>query len=199
MDNKLGRIQLNCFLIRETLNNNREIVKKFVFKNASLLLGRNELGGILLSVACDKFNETVLLEDFNVHNKFLKDGKASIVMNKEKIQYMISNCPPEQLFSFLRTLFIKNEALKEKKQMSPSKKKIFPSLTRCISEVSPLTNKDINVLNKLKSLKPQTLMNDLSKQMKRKCEMTPDNKENFSQKLSPLSTVSKIINKDQES
>lgn len=39
-----------------------------------------------------------------VHKKFMKDGKATIRLPDQRLQLLISNCPPDKLAVFLKTL-----------------------------------------------------------------------------------------------
>jgi hypothetical protein len=39
-----------------------------------------------------------------VHKKFIKSGKATIKLPDQRLQLMVSNCPPDQLIAFVKTL-----------------------------------------------------------------------------------------------
>ena len=42
-----------------------------------------------------------------IHKKFAKDGKATIRLDNLHLQFLLSNCPPDKLILFLKTLCTK--------------------------------------------------------------------------------------------
>ena len=49
----------------------------------------------------------MLLLQVGIHKKFAKDGKATVRLGHLRIQFMLSNCPPDKLILFLKTLSTK--------------------------------------------------------------------------------------------
>ena len=149
-----------------------EVLNKKVFKKTTLILGRNDCGALVLFLSGDKFKEVFLLNSFTVHKKFLNEGKATITFPLKKRRILIFNSPSENLFEFLKLLYVKNEIAKEApKVLKPLRERALISLKTSFKDVSPLTTKDLNILNN----KGQRNLG----QIKRKAEHTPNNKEHF--------------------
>jgi ATP-dependent DNA helicase PIF1 len=85
------------------------------------------------------------MKEFSIHKRFLKDGKAGIRLLTQKIHLLISNCPPGQLSSFLKSLSIKIAA-RGKKQ--GARTRMFGDLSLQFEEISPLTEKDVEMARK---------------------------------------------------
>ncbi|GFS13168.1 ATP-dependent DNA helicase PIF1 [Elysia marginata] len=82
------------------------------------------------------------VKEIVIHKKFVKDGKATIKLPAHKIHLMLSNCPPDRLAFFLRTLQVKLDCLKQKGFIS-QRAKLLSGKTQEFDEISPLTLKDL--------------------------------------------------------
>ena len=163
---------LRCSFTFEILADTGEVLNRKSTKQGSVVLGRNEYGCLLLSLEGGKMKETFLLSNFLIHKKFLNEGKASITFPQKKRRIFLFNCPSDKLFEFLKLLYVKNEVQKETPKLTkPIKQKALMALQTSFNEISPLTSRDINIVN-----------NKLCKnggQIKRKAEFTPKNEENY--------------------
>ncbi|XP_061653801.1 ATP-dependent DNA helicase PIF1 isoform X2 [Phyllopteryx taeniolatus] len=82
--------------------------------------------------------------------RFARDGKCTVKLLPENIQVLISNCPPDQLSLFLRTLSIKHQAGLSGKTLS-TREKLKAGLPRSFEAISPLQQKDIQKVNELRT------------------------------------------------
>ncbi|KAI4809121.1 hypothetical protein KUCAC02_018032 [Chaenocephalus aceratus] len=168
--------QLQCCLTVEQLNSSGETTRRQVIRKASILLGRNE------------------------------DGKCTVKMVPENTQLLFSNCPPDRLNLFLKTLSIKHQARLRSKPLT-DREKLKAGLPRSFEAISPLQQKDIQRVNDLRSKEPpkglaartnSTAVAGSGKQVKRSRSDT-----NFSPvKANPskkpiLALPSRKLNKDQ--
>ena len=82
------------------------------------------------------------LHDYSVHKRFLKEGKATISLANQKLQIMVSNCPPEQLSWFLKSLVIKMAA---RGKLQGSHRRMLGDVSTQFDEISPLTQRDLEM------------------------------------------------------
>lgn len=96
----------------ELLPPSGETLKRTVHQNGSVYLGRNEFRDILLKVKLSNKEMKLLLKDVVVFRKFAKEGKATIRLSKQNVQFLLSNCPPNKIIAFLKTMAVKLECRK---------------------------------------------------------------------------------------
>ncbi|KAJ8040177.1 ATP-dependent DNA helicase PIF1 [Holothuria leucospilota] len=142
----MERTELVCCLTIEKLGGSGESLKKTVLKGANLMLGRNEFRDILLKINAGKYSQTFHLDNISVFKRFAVEGKACIKVPACKLQLLISNCPPNQLIHFLKSLCIKLDCGKLKKPIS-QRVRLVSELPRKFEEISPLNDKDIASVN----------------------------------------------------
>ena len=65
-----------------------------------------------------KTSATFHMQDVVIHRRFARDGKACIRLPKKCQQIMLSNCPPQQLVSFLKSMAVKIACKKTDKVIS---------------------------------------------------------------------------------
>ncbi|KAK1878707.1 ATP-dependent DNA helicase PIF1 [Dissostichus eleginoides] len=198
--------QLQCCLTVEQLNSSGETTRRQVFRKASILLGRNEFQEIIIRVHDGKIFQNYPLKDFKLFTKFARDGKCTVKMVPENTQLLFSNCPPDRLNLFLKTLSIKHQARLSSKPLT-DREKLKAGLPRSFEAISPLQQKDIQKVNDLRSKEPpkgladrtnRTAVAGSGKQVKRSRSDT-----NFSPvKANPskkpiLALPSRKLNKDQ--
>ena len=141
---------ITCSASVEELSPTGEVIKKAFHRNITFTLGRNEFRDVILCVSYSSKKEMKhILRDITVHKKFVKDGKATVKLVGDKLQFMISNCAPDKLIMFLKTMSTKLECLK-KKGFVPDRLKWKSDLPREFQEISPLTMRDLKEANEAK-------------------------------------------------
>ncbi|KAK5859744.1 hypothetical protein PBY51_021275 [Eleginops maclovinus] len=134
--------QLQCCLTVEQLNSSGEATRRQVIRKASVMLGRNEFQEIIIRVHDGKISQNYPLKDFKLFTKFARDGKCTVKMLPENTQLLFSNCPPDRLNLFLKTLSIKHQAQLSSKPLT-DREKLKAGLPRSFEAISPLQQKDI--------------------------------------------------------
>ena len=135
---------IRCSCTVEHLKETGEVLRRQPLKAAAIELGRNELRDIVLrlSHAEGKLGPFTLREH-TVHRRFVKEGKASIVLKTQGIQILLSNCPPEQLRQFLGHLGVK---LTARGRLQGLQKRMVGDVSLQFEEISPLGAKDFDVI-----------------------------------------------------
>ncbi|XP_068197460.1 ATP-dependent DNA helicase PIF1 [Antennarius striatus] len=141
--------QLQCCVAVEQLNPSGQAIRRQVIRKASVILGRNEHQEIILRIHDGKIPQSYLLKEFKLFTKFVRDGKCTIKLLPENKQMLISNCPPDQLSLFLKTLSIKHQAMQSIKPLS-FREKTKAGLPRSFEAISPLQQKDIQKISDLR-------------------------------------------------
>ena len=141
---------LTCTIAMEELSASGTVLKRSVHKNLTLTIGRNEFRDVVLKVEFSKKDLKFELKELTIHKKFAKDGKATIKIPDRKLNLMISNCPPDKLIMFLKTLDTKLQCLKLK-GFVPERKKLLSGCPRSFEEISPLTIKDLQTVHEARA------------------------------------------------
>uniref|UniRef100_A0A3P8W2J5 ATP-dependent DNA helicase n=1 Tax=Cynoglossus semilaevis TaxID=244447 RepID=A0A3P8W2J5_CYNSE len=198
--------QLQCCVTVEQLNAAGQATRRQVIRKASVILGRNEFQEIILRVHDGKVPQNYNLKEFRLFTKFVRDGKCTVKLLPENVQVLVSNCPPDKLSLFLKTLSVKHQARQGTKPLS-ARDRLKAGLPRSFEAISPLQHKDIQKVNELRSkaapsgLTDQTNKTKAAKpgqQVKRSradCNFSPV-KQNPSKKPI-LSLPSRKLNKEQ--
>ena len=132
---------MRCTCVVENVGETGQVTRKQVLKTAILDLGRNELDDVVLKLTHKEGKlGPFTIRDHIVHRKFVQDGKASIRLLTQKVQMLISNCPPEQLSLFLRSMAIKVAA---RGKHQGAKRRMIGDVSLQFDEISPLNEKDI--------------------------------------------------------
>ncbi|VVD01879.1 unnamed protein product [Leptidea sinapis] len=149
MDSGSGETFLSCTATVEWMTPQGSISRKLSLKTASLRLIRNEFKEMYMEISSDKQQATRLaLKGINVFKKFMAEGKASIKFQEVGCTVFISNAPPTNLVSFLRTIFVKMTGDKDKHlNTTPSKQtiraKLLSGKAQAFEEISPVTIADL--------------------------------------------------------
>uniref|UniRef100_A0A673JF78 ATP-dependent DNA helicase PIF1 n=1 Tax=Sinocyclocheilus rhinocerous TaxID=307959 RepID=A0A673JF78_9TELE len=149
----LGHIEtaeLQCTVAVERLNPAGQAIKRQLIRKATVTLGRNEFQEIVLRVHDGKAPQNFMLHDFQLFTRFAKDGKCTVKFIPENTQVLVSDCPPDRLKMFLKTLSIKHQASQGIKPMS-DRDKLRAGLPRAFETLSPLQLKDVQKANELRS------------------------------------------------
>lgn len=141
---------LPCTVAIEAISNGTAVKKTTTYKNAKLILGRNEFRDMILRLDTPKLSLKFSLRDFQMHKRFLKEGKSTIHLKDSKQNLMISNAPPNLLLIFLKTMAGKNavEASKVGKGGLTARNKLLSDVPRAFDEISPLTFKEVDGIRK---------------------------------------------------
>lgn len=143
-------VDLQCCVTVEQLNSSGQATRRQLIRKAAVILGRNEFQEILLRVHDGKLAHSYRLKEFQLFTKFVRDGKCTVKLLPENTQVLISNCPPDRLSLFLKTLSVKHQAWRASKHLS-EREKLKAGLPRCFEAISPLQQKDIQKANELRS------------------------------------------------
>ncbi|XP_034559678.1 ATP-dependent DNA helicase PIF1 [Notolabrus celidotus] len=142
--------QLQCCVTVEQLNASGQATRRQVIRKASVILGRNEFQEIILRIHDGKVPQSYRLREFKLFTKFAREGKCTVKLLPENIQVLMSNCPPDKLNLFLKTLSIKHQAWQASKPLN-DREKLKAGLPRSFESISPLQQKDIQKANELRS------------------------------------------------
>lgn len=142
--------QLQCCVTVEQLNACGQATRRQVIRKASVVLGRNEFQEIILRVHDGKVPQSYRLREFKLFTRFAREGKCTVKLLPENTQVLVSNCPPDQLNIFLKTLSIKHQAWQSSKPLT-DREKLKAGLPRSFEAISPLQQKDIQKVNELRS------------------------------------------------
>ena len=124
------------------MNEVGEVLHKQLFKSAILELGRNEVGDVVLKLSHPSAppQGPFTVREHSIHKRFLKEGKASIILRTQRLQLFISNSPPDQLKAFLQCLFIKFAA---RGKLQGSHRRMLGDISLKFNEISPLNENDL--------------------------------------------------------
>lgn len=171
-----GESFLSCGLSVEWITPQGSISRKINYKTASLRLIRNEFREMFMEISSEKQAAIRLaLKGINVFKKFMAEGKASIKFQEASCTLFISNAPPTNLVSFLRTIFVKMTGDKEQAHIAstPSKQtmraKLLSGKAQSFEEISPVTVADIHSAKS--KIKKSTMTTPSPPSKKRKLEM----------------------------
>ncbi|XP_047105018.1 ATP-dependent DNA helicase PIF1-like [Schistocerca piceifrons] len=137
---------LSCSVTLEWLNSQNCVVRKSALENVILRLIRNEFREIFLEILTEKgtsVNNRFQLKGITVHKKFMAEGKASINFQLQKLILLISNAPPVNLLTFLKTVFIKLSADTASTKV-PIKSRLPSAKDKIMQEISPVTLQEVN-------------------------------------------------------
>ncbi|KAL5021540.1 hypothetical protein ScPMuIL_000695 [Solemya velum] len=165
---------LTCSANIVEVSNSGDVLKKVFHRSITLTLGRDEFREVIMKVDFGKKEAKYKVKEIVTHKKFARDGKATIKLPDQRLQLMLSNCPPDRLIMFLKTLNIKFECLKKKGFIS-DRRRIKSDIPRSFEEISPLTLKDFHSVRGTKSVSMET---PKCKNSKRKRDDS-DDKENL--------------------
>ncbi len=142
--------ELECTVAYEQLAATGEVTRRNVYKSTRLLLGRNEFKEVILKVTLGKRDFSYRLQDITVHKKFAREGKATIKLLSQKLQLLLSNCPPDRLLLFLKTMSTKLECLRQKGFVS-DRKRLHSDLQRTFQEISPLNMQELENVHNMRA------------------------------------------------
>lgn len=117
------------------------------------------------------------IREYKLHKRFIREGKATISLLTQQLQVMMSNCPTEQLNSFLKCLLLKVTA---RGSQQGSRQHLSGDISTQFDGISPLNTRDLelakanlsNGSNKENGLTPKRANPALKKPLKRKlCEL----------------------------
>lgn len=128
-------------------------VQRRVLRRAAVTLGRDEFRELVLRVQDVRggpHESFALRSDFRLFIRFIKDGKCTVNFPQNNVQILISDCPPDCLKAFLKTLSIKHEASRGSNPVS-ERARMRAGVPRSFETISPVQQKDIQKANELRS------------------------------------------------
>jgi ATP-dependent DNA helicase PIF1 len=140
---------LKCSCVIQHMSDVGEVLRAQTCKGAVLDLGRNEVEDIVVKVShTDGVQGPYTIREHTIYKRFMKDGKATIVLKPQKIQFLISNCPPDHLKGFLQSLAIKCAA---RGKIQGSHRRMLGDISLKFNEISPLSAGDVETARKNKA------------------------------------------------
>ena len=134
---------VKCTCIAENVSETGQVLRRKVMKRAYIDLGRNELGDVVLKLTHNEGKQgPYTIREHAIHKKFLKDGKATIRLITQRVHILISNCPPEQLGMFLRSLAVKVAA---RGKLQGAQRRMIGDVSLQFDEISPLNERDVQM------------------------------------------------------
>ena len=136
--------EVSCCVTVEALDSNGVVSRRKAYRNIRVLLGRDEFGDIILKIDSHRspLGKSYRLKEVTIHKRFLKDGKATIKLLTQKMQLLLSNCPPNQLAAFLKCIALKL-AKRKASGFTSERKRLMSEKPRSFEYISPLTQKDL--------------------------------------------------------
>ena len=132
---------VRCSCVAEYLDEGGQTLRKQPLKAASLALVRNELGDVAVRIThADGSLGPLTVRQHTIHRRFVNQGKASIRLSTQKMQLLVSNCPPAELRQFLRSLSLKVAA---RGRLQGARSRILPDSALGFDEISPLCERDL--------------------------------------------------------
>ncbi|KAJ8956730.1 hypothetical protein NQ318_014086 [Aromia moschata] len=137
---------LSCGVNIEWLNKQGIVLRKVTHRQGNLRLVRNDSKEMFIEVSANKIApEKLHLTGISVHKKFMNEGKASIKFQPLNCILYLTNAPPGQLLSFLRTIYIKTTSEKGASNNRASlRTQLLSGRYHQYEEVSPVTNSEID-------------------------------------------------------
>ena len=138
-NNEIG--SLECTLTTEKLGDTGSLCKPTTHKRCLLLLGRNEFREITLRVQLPNQTKSYRTDELRIFKRFAHEGKATIRIDKQKTQLLLSNCPPDKLLGFL-ALFVTKLSSQSKSTVT-NRQRLLSQFKGEFNEISPLDEKDL--------------------------------------------------------
>lgn len=135
-----GGLKCSCTVAK--VNEVGEVLHKQLCKSAILELGRNEVEDVVLKLSYPSGppQGPFTVREHSIHKRFLKEGKASIILRTQRLQLFIFNSPPYQLKAFLQSLSIK---LAARGKLQGSHRRMLGDISLKFNEISPLNENDL--------------------------------------------------------
>ncbi|XP_050298703.1 ATP-dependent DNA helicase PIF1 [Anthonomus grandis grandis] len=185
---------LCCEVNIQWLNKQGLVQRKVASKKANLRLLRGDTRDVFIEVVVEKAAPVKLKfsKGAQVHNRFMAEGKSSLKFPDENASLFLSNAPPEQLKTFLKTLFIKMANGKPLQNSSASlRTQVLSHKSSKFEEISPVTNGEMDkAFKKVSGRSTETTPSPLANK-KRKIERSSTDKAPAAKKLysgSPVPT-----------
>ncbi|MBN3298607.1 PIF1 helicase, partial [Amia calva] len=142
--------ELQCCATVERISATGQTTKRQVIRKAVVALGRNEFQEMVLRVEDGKVPQSFILREIQLFTRFARDGKSTIRLVPDHIQVLISDCPPDRLRVFLKTLSIKHQAWQQTGKPLGNRAKLLSGLPHSFETISPLQQKDVQKANALR-------------------------------------------------
>lgn len=135
---------LTCTAIFEWLNTKGSVLRKVTHKSCTLRIIRNEHRAMFVEATAGKSQPFKLsVNDIQIHNKFMNEGKATVKFKKENCTMLLSNAPPASLTKFLQTMVIKYAADPKSSKDVSLRKQLLSNKPMQYDEISPVTNAEL--------------------------------------------------------
>uniref|UniRef100_T1GYR2 ATP-dependent DNA helicase n=1 Tax=Megaselia scalaris TaxID=36166 RepID=T1GYR2_MEGSC len=146
--------------------------RKLFYKTATLRLIRSDLKEIFIEVTPEKVKPIQFrLKEFNIHKKFMAEGKASITFKTERLTMFLSNAPPGTLIMFLKTIFIKmtgGEKPDDASTLKNIRAMMLNGKPASFNDISPVTTAEMVMARKAAGVSKSTLTTPSPPQAKKR-------------------------------
>ena len=134
-------VSVKCTCVVEQVGDSGQPLKRTVYKSAMLELGRNELEDVVLKLAhANGKLGPYTIREHAVHKRFVREGKAAIRLVTQRLHLLVSNCPPEQLGVFLKSMAVK---LMARGRVQGGARRMLGDVSLQFDDISPLNEKDV--------------------------------------------------------
>lgn len=173
---------VTCVVSLDWVNQHGQSTRKVKYRSASLRLKRNNLKDMYVEVLPNAKNSPthkLLVKNVKVLNRFMGEGKASIIFQLERCTLLMSNAPVSNLITFLKTIFVKvtgkDSSVKENRKLTALD---ILSADNNLTDISPITTTELKTSKEKTKLKtinvttpsPKTIrkrkLNDIGKHNK---------------------------------
>eukprot|EP00794_Sanderia_malayensis_P007930 gene7930-8785_t len=188
--------ELQCMIIVENINATGHVSQRQKLQDCLLTLGRDQFKDIIVKISSTKSSrqQEISMKNIKLFKKFIREGKATI-RTQDKIQILISNCPPDKLAMFLKVLAVKTGI---RKAHASDKTKLYSCLPKDFNFISPLTENDVHsYTNQLENKSLATMAN---KQSTKSClasnDETPKRKRTDTSMSAPRKRINSCLNQE---
>ncbi|XP_043221533.1 ATP-dependent DNA helicase PIF1-like [Amphibalanus amphitrite] len=125
----------------DQLDGKGSVLRSARHPTASLSLCRSEQRELVLLLQTARQHQIkVVLKEVTLHRRFLREGKATLVVRGQQLRLLVSNAPPAQLLTFLRVLSAKLALQTAAGRPTCVRDRLLRApADRRLDEVSPLT------------------------------------------------------------
>ncbi len=151
---------LKCSCVVEHIGETGQVTRRQAFKSVRLDLGRNEVEDVVLKLALpDGKKGPYTIREHVIHKRFVQSGKATIRLLTQGVQILVSNCPPEQLAIFLRSMSIK---VASRGKAQGTARRMLGDVSLQFDEISPLTERDLEMARRNSKARAENKENTLT-------------------------------------
>lgn len=127
---------LDCAITVEILTKQGTVSRKNTYNKGHALLGRDQFRDLILKIGSEKY----ALKDVKILHRFIKEGKATLILTNLNINILFYNAPPDKLAIFMKLLKMKSST---QKTFASDRVKLYSNKPTSFEDISPLTVADV--------------------------------------------------------